>query len=288
MNASQSLTFLAGALAYLTVLASCTTVPVPPPTAALESGRAAAKSRGHHEDPKPVVHHGDDSEQAVEPKDRRGLATSFGETLDSQVVYQDFKRGFLAKPFAVGVLHYNDGPGAEAMAAQIGGAVPFSGDMVTTAKGVADWGLKSPNSGYLGGYLADDKVILEGREGDRYAIMLKNNTRQPLEFVLSVDGLDVIDGHPASYKKRGYVVGPKRILEVKGFRTSTSQVAAFQFGQVSNAYAVRRHGDARNVGVIGVAVFSAGGKNPWTAPRGDPQREEADPFPAQRFAIPPS
>ena len=225
---------------------------------------------------------------SAQTRRRGGLATTFGEPIDSAIDHEDFKRGFLAKPFAVGVLHYNDSQGASSMANYLGTPIPFEGGLVTTAKGVLDWGLKSPRKDrYLGGYLVDGKLILKGEEKDRYAIVLRNNTRQPLEFVVSVDGLDVMDGEPASYSKRGYIVGPKRTMEVKGFRTSTSQVAAFRFGQVRDSYAALRHGDTRNVGVIGVAVFTKNGKNPWVLPDEFPKREEANPFPARRFAIPP-
>ena len=226
----------------------------------------------------------------MDPKaeERRGIATAFGDPIDSEAKYVQFKRGFLAKPYAVGVLYYNDAEGAASMANYLGRPIPLSGGPVTTAKGVLDWGVKSSDSEYLAGYLVDGKMILKGEEGDRYAVFLKNNTRQPLEFVVSVDGLDVIDGEPASYAKRGYVVGPKRTVEVKGFRTSTTRVAAFQFSRVRDSYAALRHGDARNVGVIGVAVFTRKGKNPWVLSKQRAHREEADPFPVELFAIPPS
>lgn len=233
-------------------------------------------------DPNLILHPG------PQPQARRGLATSFGETLSSQMDYTDFDRGFRAKPFAVGVLYYNDAEGAKAMAHHLGSPVRLGKGLVSTAKGVADWGLKTPGSGMLGGYLADGTVILKGKQGDRYGILIKNNTKQPLEFVVSVDGLDVIDGEPASYSKRGYIVGPKRSIEIRGFRTSTSKVAAFRFGSVEDSYAALRHDDARNVGVIGLAVFSREGGNPWVHPETSSARGGANPFPAQRFAIPPS
>ncbi|MGY8686322.1 MAG: hypothetical protein ACKVHP_01085 [Verrucomicrobiales bacterium] len=218
---------------------------------------------------------------------RNGLATAFGESTKSEIDYTKFRRGFLAKPFSVGVAYYNDAEGASSMANYLGTPIPLRGGLVTTAKGAVDWGLKTPEADYLGGYLVDGKVILKGERGNRYAIVLRNNTRQPLEFVVSVDGLDVLDGNPASYSKRGYVVGPKRTIEVDGFRTSKSRVAAFRFGEVSDSYAALRHDHDRNVGVIGVAVFSEQGKNPWIISNELPRRKEADPFPAGRFAIPP-
>lgn len=282
-------------------LVSCTTGPQRPPSSALPA--PTAENMGT----KPITHpgardrlnRGTPSNRApAQPaavdhdaftKARRGgLATSFGETVDSEIDYQDFKRGFLAKPFAVGALYYNDAQGASAMANSLGTPIPLRGGLLTAAKGVLDWGLKSPRAkSHLGGYLVDGKVILRGAEKDRYVIELHNNTRQPLEFVVSVDGLDVMDGEPASYSKRGYIVGPKRTLEIEGFRTSTSQVAAFRFGQVNDSYAALRHGNTRNVGVIGVAVFTKNGKNPWVLADELPKRDGANPFPGQRFAVPP-
>ena len=85
-----------------------------------------------------------------------------------------------------------------------------------------------------------------------------------LEIVASVDGLDVMDGKTASFSKRGYLIDPGATLEIDGFRTSTDSVAAFKFSSVANSYANLRHGDTRNVGVIGIAVFTQKGVNPWT------------------------
>jgi hypothetical protein len=48
--------------------------------------------------------------------------------------------------------------------------------------------------------------------------------------VLSVDGLEVIDGRSASFRKRGYIVDSHRKLVVEGFRQSTEAAAAFRFG----------------------------------------------------------
>src|SRR5205814_9322399 len=41
-----------------------------------------------------------------------------------------------------------------------------------------------------------------GEEGRRYSIVVRNRSDFRLEIVLSVDGLDVIDGRPASFRKR--------------------------------------------------------------------------------------
>jgi hypothetical protein len=72
--------------------------------------------------------------------------------------------------------------------------------------------------------------------------------------VVSVDGLDVIDGENGDLRKRGYVVPPHGDVKIEGFRTSTADVATFRFSSVDGSYAGKK-GKARNVGVIAVAIF---------------------------------
>jgi hypothetical protein len=106
-----------------------------------------------------------------------------------------------------------------------------------------------------------------------------------LEIVLSVDGLDVIDGRPASFRKRGYCVNPHRKLVVEGFRQSTEAVAAFRFGPVRESCSAEKYHNTRNVGVIGIALFNEVGSDPWTDEEVR-RRLKANPLPG-RFATPP-
>jgi len=103
--------------------------------------------------------------------------------------------------------------------------------------------------------------------------------------VLSVDGLDVIDGRPASFRKRLYIVNSHRKLVVEGFRQSTDAVAAFRFGPVRESYPAEKYHNTRNVGVIGIALFNEVGSDPWTSEEVR-RRLKANPFPG-RFATPP-
>jgi hypothetical protein len=101
--------------------------------------------------------------------------------------------------------------------------------------------------------------------------------------VVSVDGLDVLDGKPASTKRPGYVIAPGATVEIKGFRTSYEAVAAFKFSSVSQSYANTRHGDTRNVGVIGLAAYLEKGTDPWKwMPKEIEQRDTARPFATER------
>jgi hypothetical protein len=103
-------------------------------------------------------------------------------------------------------------------------------------------------------YSSGRKYVL-GEHGARYTIRVANPSSRRVEVVVSVDGLDVIDGKAAGFGKRGYVVNPYSEVRIDGWRTSMHSVAAFRFGRVADSYAART-GSARNVGVVGVAVFA--------------------------------
>jgi hypothetical protein len=94
-----------------------------------------------------------------------------------------------------------------------------------------------------------------GRMGERYTLRVWNRSSRRVEAVVSVDGRDVIDGKPGDFRgKRGYLVPAWGSVDIDGWRLSDRQAAAFRFTTVSDSYAGRT-GSARNVGVIGVAVF---------------------------------
>ena len=114
-------------------------------------------------------------------------------------------------------------------------------------------------------YAHRGRFYVEGAVGERYGIRVRNPTASRIEAVVSVDGLDVIDGEMASTGKRGYVIAPYADVTITGFRVSTQAVAAFRFSSVSRSYAGRK-GVARNVGVIGVAIFAERRSEPLILP----------------------
>jgi hypothetical protein len=142
-----------------------------------------------------------------------------------------------------------------------------------------------------------------GQRGARYTLRILNHTGQRVEAVVSVDGRDAIDGRPADYRaKRGYLVSPYGHIEVDGWRLSQAEAAAFRFSGVANSYAART-GSAREVGVIGVAMFPERFEGPYRAyvprpvpPRGPyygtnrgdwaPESEEASPSARDKKAAP--
>ena len=222
------------------------------------------------------------------PTERPGLGTGWGETRTSHVHDVSFDRGS-DTPFAVGTLNYNDLAGVQALAAYHQAAsgpsyfhdVPEAGGAITVSV-VGEDGVP------LNALKLADRTFVIGHEGERYAIVITNHTNHRFESVATVDGLDVINGHPASYGNRGYILWPWQRLEIDGFRQSTEAVATFRFSKTSESYAAQTSGD-RNVGVIGVAFFNERGDSfqPWTFDELE-TRDTANPFPVDgRFAQPP-
>ncbi len=207
--------------------------------------------------------------------ERPGLATGWGDERKSEMSYSDFDRAS-SKPVGTDAIFYNDSEGIKAMSR----APEKVGPMQTAAGGLVEWGIKGGYN-YLPAYkdYGYGRRLVGGSKGGSYSIVVKNRCKSALEIVASVDGLDVMDGKTAGFSKRGYIVDPGETLEIDGFRTSRSKVAAFEFSGVSNSYANLKHGDTRNVGVIGLAVFTQKGVNPWTWNSGEVgRRNSASPF----------
>jgi hypothetical protein len=218
------------------------------------------------------------------PLDRPGLGTKWGETRTSRVGLASFRRVDSGHPLATAAIYYNDATGIRAMAGVVAWERRWPPLLAPTGS-LISVGLKDQSGRFLPGVIVGDRWFVVGEEGRRYSIVVRNKTDLRLEIVLSVDGLDVLDGRKASVRKPGYVMTPRSQLVVEGFRQSTEAVAAFRFSPVRESYAAEKYHNTKNVGVIGVAVFNEFGTNPWTDQEIH-KRLNANPFPG-RFATPP-
>jgi hypothetical protein len=221
---------------------------------------------------------------AQAPNDRPGLGTKWGETRKSSISVTDFHRADPAHPFAMAAIYYNDEAGIRAMAGTVAWqhAWPV---LPSPMQNLVSIGLKGPMGFFYPGLFVGDRWFVVGEEGHRYSIFVENRSDFRLEIVLSVDGLDVVDGKKASLRKRGYVLDPHSRLKVEGFRQSSESVAAFRFSSVRESYTAEKYGKTGNVGVIGIAVFDERGANLPTG-REVQKRLGANPFPGS-FATPP-
>lgn len=258
----KPLRLLAGIVAIAGLFSCATQAPYTPATAGLRSGDAA-------------VNRSSIDAMLNTPAERPGLATGWGNEKTSTLSSRSFVRAS-SSPKGTDAIYYNDKQGIDAMA----GNVSRVEGMQTAAGDLVEWGVKGRGAflpTYKEGYAG--RRLVAGESNGTYTIVVRNRSKSTLEIVASVDGLDVMDGKTASFSKRGYLVNPGATLEIDGFRTSENSVAAFKFSSVSNSYANLRHGDTRNVGVLGIAVFTQKGVNPWTwMPAEINRREQARPF----------
>jgi hypothetical protein len=225
-----------------------------------------------------------DSSSVPQPNERPGLGTEWGESRSSHVRDVSFFRADPDRPFATATLFYNDRDGVEALSAYHGGAPHFFD--YPTRGGAVTISIHGGGGDPLEALNVGERTYVIGQAGERYSIALTNHTNHRFEIVATVDGLDVINGRPGSLDNRGYVLLPHASLDIDGFRQSQDEVAAFRFGRVADSYAAQT-GSARNVGVIGVALFSEQGDQ-----YSDDElqiRDSANPFPQSdpRFARPP-
>lgn len=98
------------------------------------------------------------------------------------------------------------------------------------------------------------KRYVVGKPGDEYAIRVRNATGERALAVMSVDGVNVINGDTASPRQSGYVLGPGESADISGWRKDMARTASFYFTMLPDSYAART-GRPDNVGVIGIAVF---------------------------------
>jgi hypothetical protein len=222
---------------------------------------------------------------AASQAERPGLGTAWGETRSSRVVETGFHRANPNKPVAVAAIYYNDPAGILAMAS---GVSPRRTWPVLSgpAAALVSVGLRDQSGRFLPGLIVGGRWFVVGEARRRYSIVVRNWSELRLEVVLSVDGLDVIDGRAAAFNKRGYIIPRHGSVTVQGFRQSLNEVAAFRFSSVRESYANQKYGDTRNVGVVGIAVFNEYGTNPWTSEEVR-RRLKANPFPGGTFATPP-
>ena len=98
------------------------------------------------------------------------------------------------------------------------------------------------------------RAYIVGKPGNEYQVSVRNQQREEVLAVVSVDGVNVVSGETADPRQTGYVLTPGSSYDILGWRKSLAETAAFYFTALADSYAART-GRPDNVGVIGVAVF---------------------------------
>lgn len=104
-------------------------------------------------------------------------------------------------------------------------------------------------------YSHEGRTFIEAKIGSEYEIVVSNSLGlTKVLAVISVDGLNAINGKPSADNDSGYIVGYHDNVKVKGFRYSNDEVGAFKFSSKGDSYA-KTQGKNSQCGVIGVRVY---------------------------------
>lgn len=101
----------------------------------------------------------------------------------------------------------------------------------------------------------DGNTYIEGRPGSNYVLRIQNTSYEEILAIPAVDGLSIFDGNEAGLDSSGYVVSDLQTVDIPGWTLNTNEVAAFEFGDIKNSYAVASKKGTPNVGVIGLMIF---------------------------------
>lgn len=105
-------------------------------------------------------------------------------------------------------------------------------------------------------FLHEGMTFIEGRNGSEYKIRIRNNTYRRACFVVSVDGLSVLDGKNAADGSPGYVLGSHETLDITCYKVDDATGAKFVFGTKDQSYSAEIGKGTDNTGVIAVKVFA--------------------------------
>lgn len=104
-------------------------------------------------------------------------------------------------------------------------------------------------------YPHDGLVFVEGRAGSEYTIRLRNNSSAKACFIVSVDGLSILNGKECGSDSPGYILSPWATLDVACYKVDDATGAKFVFGAKEKSYSAEVGKGTTNVGVIAALVY---------------------------------
>lgn len=103
----------------------------------------------------------------------------------------------------------------------------------------------------------DDRRYFEAQRGEEYALRIRNHTGRRTGVLISVDGLNVVNGERSALASSEpmYVLEPWAVTVIRGWRTSLDQVREFVFVDEERSYASRTGQANGDLGWIRVLAF---------------------------------
>jgi hypothetical protein len=113
------------------------------------------------------------------------------------------------------------------------------------------------NGNAVATYTHEGKTFVEAKDGTQYHLHVKNRNLHRVKVVLSVDGINIVSGKPATgeQEETGYILEPNESQTFKGYRLDDDSVAAFKFTKAEGGYAQVEQGLKGTTGIIGCKVW---------------------------------
>ena len=112
-------------------------------------------------------------------------------------------------------------------------------------------------------YSHEGQLFCAAQKGKEYKIRVKNTTSNRVLAVISVDGINIVNGKEAAKGGQGYVLDPFQDAIIPGWTRTNDEVAAFTFSEVGGGYSKQIGKGTDNVGVIGLAAFKEIPRTHW-------------------------
>jgi hypothetical protein len=114
-----------------------------------------------------------------------------------------------------------------------------------------------------------DKTYFQAFRGKNYSLVLRNQTNERVGVLISVDGLNVVNGQRSSLSNHEsmYVLDPYESTTINGWRTSLNGVRRFVFVDEERSYASRTDQANGDMGWIRVLSFREQRPMVWRNPR---------------------
>jgi hypothetical protein len=124
----------------------------------------------------------------------------------------------------------------------------------------------------------DARLYFQAFQGRNYGIRLTNQTRERVAVLLTVDGLNVIDGNRSAQSNREpmYVLDPLESTVISGWRTSLDEIRRFVFVDEQRSYAERTGQGNGDLGWIRVTTFREAGRPKYRPQTDWNSREDRD------------
>jgi hypothetical protein len=193
-----------------------------------------------------------------------------------------FERNDPHTPFLTIRLYYGDAMGVEEMIRSQDDAVRHFRGLHRVGDGIISVGLKSGKGWWLPSHECGGHIFVEGKTGETYQIVVRNETRNRMEIVLAADGHDVLTGAADSVHNAGLLFEPGETKVIGRSRDKLAPSLTFGTGRPDPGRPVIHAWMRSAAGSIVLAAFNDRNRLPWEGNHRTTHTPPMNQFPARK------